>query len=564
MKEVTTLQGLNLQSEISTTVIKIPKTEPVSELLELIKNFHPIFIDEYLFEENTLTIRSKLAFLWKELAETLIKLSKSSITYEEARKLAVEEIIKERIASMSTIPLLYSAYKKGFEVNPTLLRNDRVTYTKTFNRQYTIGAGKGSQIIYSISSSKDSKNAKEIQRDKWASNLMIEGLALPIPKWEILETEEEIEKIWKNFEKPVVIKPTGLTGGSGVSTSINSVEQAKKAFNVAKQATSRHAGKTWQEKIMIQEQVDGEDYRLLVIDGKLEIVTKRIPTFVLGDGKSSIGQLITETNNDPRRDILNPSHTLKPIKIDQPLLDFLEEQKISLEYVPKKDEKITVRKVASMSQGGITEDFTDKVSPEIKYIVESIASSIHAFVIGADILCKDISRPLTKDNGGILEINTMPEAYLNFYPVIGENRGYVADTYIEKLLKGNITKKIVVLGQFTKDIPTLLRQRSLFKSYLSEEDTVGEYKEGDLLINSLKINDELDKEKAIESLKINASLDAIIIHHRNWQEVEDSGLGFDRIDMLVISQELSKEREYFSIVRKYKRKGLIDKIKILK
>lgn len=564
MKEVTTLQGLNLQSEISTTVIKIPKTEPVSELLELIKNFHPIFIDEYFFEENTLTIRSKLAFLWKELAETLIKLSKDSITYEEARKYAVEEIIKERIASMSTIPLLYSAYKEGFEVNPTLLRNDRVTYTKTFNRQYTIGAGKGSQIIYSISSSKDSKNAKEIQRDKWASNLMIEGLALPIPKWEILETEEEIEKIWETFEKPVVIKPTGLTGGSGVSTSINSVEQAKKAFNIAKQATSKHTGKTWQEKIMIQEQVDGEDYRLLVIDGKLEIVTKRIPAFVSGDGKSSIGQLITETNNDPRRDVLNPSHTLKPIKIDQPLLDFLEEQKISLEYVPKKDEKITVRKVASMSQGGITEDFTDKVSPEVKYIVESIASSIHAFVIGADILCKDISRPLTKDNGGILEINTMPEAYLNFYPVIGENREYVADTYIEKLLKGNITKRIVVLGQFTKDIPTLLRQRSLFKSYLSEEDTVGEYKEGDLLINSLKINDELDKEKAIESLKINASLDAIIIHHRNWQEVEDSGLGFDKIDMLVISQELSQEKEYFSIVRKYRRRGLIDKIKILK
>ena len=564
MKEVTTLQGLNLQSEISTTVIKIPKTEPVSELLELIKNFHPIFIDEYFFEENTLTIRSKLAFLWKELAETLIKLSKDSITYEEARKYAVEEIIKERIASMSTIPLLYSAYKEGFEVNPTLLRNDRVTYTKTFNRQYTIGAGKGSQIIYSISSSKDSKNAKEIQRDKWASNLMIEGLALPIPKWEILETEEEIEKIWETFEKPVVIKPTGLTGGSGVSTSINSVEQAKKAFNIAKQATSKHTGKTWQEKIMIQEQVDGEDYRLLVIDGKLEIVTKRIPAFVSGDGKSSIGQLITETNNDPRRDVLNPSHTLKPIKIDQPLLDFLEEQKISLEYVPKKDEKITVRKVASMSQGGITEDFTDKVSPEVKYIVESIASSIHAFVIGADILCKDISRPLTKDNGGILEINTMPEAYLNFYPVIGENREYVADTYIEKLLKGNITKRIVVLGQFTKDIPTLLRQRSLFKSYLSEEDTVGEYKEGDLLINSLKINDELDKEKAIESLKINASLDAIIIHHRNWQEVEDSGLGFDKIDMLVISQELSQEKEYFSIVRKYRRKRLIDKIKILK
>jgi cyanophycin synthetase len=84
-----------------------------------------------------------------------------------------------------------------------------------------------------------------------------------------------------------------------------------------------------------------------------------------------------------------------------------------------------------MSQGGITEDFTDQVGPEIKYIVESIASSIHAFVVGVDILCRDISKPLTKDNGGIIEINTKPEAYLNLYPVIGKQRENVA-THISR------------------------------------------------------------------------------------------------------------------------------------
>ena len=98
---------------------------------------------------------------------------------------------------------------------------------------------------------------------------------------------------------------------------------------------------------MIQEQVQGENYRLLVIDGKLEIATKRIPAFVIGDEQKNIKQLIEETNNDPRRDTTNPAHTLKPIIIDKPLEECLKEQKLSLKDTPEKNEKIYVRKQES-------------------------------------------------------------------------------------------------------------------------------------------------------------------------------------------------------------------------
>jgi hypothetical protein len=195
--------------------------------------------------------------------------------------------------------------------------------------------------------------------------------------------------------------------------------------------------------------------------------------------------------------------------------------------------------------------------------VESIATSIHAFVIGADVLCKDISKPLTKDNGGIIEINTKPEAYLNLYPVIGKQREEVADTHIKKLLKNNKTKKVVVVGQFSKDIPTLLKENPLLKPYLDENDTVGEYKETSIFINSLRINSDLEKEKAIESLKVNASLDVVMIHHRSWEEVRETGLGFDNIDMLVIEDRLTNNKDAMKAVKRYKRKGYIDKIKII-
>jgi cyanophycin synthetase len=567
MKNIQILQGLNFYSEISTTKIvfkkSIRKSDDVIKLLKEIKDLHPVFLDSYDIKGNTLYIKSKLTFLWRELAETLLKLADNKITYKEAREYAISEVIKDRIATMSIIPLLFSAQKQGYEITPTALIDKRVKYSKNFNRLYTIGVGKDSQIIEFMSSSKDSKIAKQIQKDKWSSNLIIERLGIPTPKWQVIDTPEQIEEVWDKYEKPVVIKPTGLTAGNGVSTGINTIEQAQEAFNIAKEKTKKHIGISWQQKVMIQEQVSGDDYRLLVIDGKLEVTTKRIPAFIVGDGKSTIKELIEQTNKDPRRDISKPTHILKPIKIDPPLLKLLAERGLTLSSVPRRDEKITVRKVASMSQGGITEDFTDQVGPEIKYIVESIAQSIHAFVIGADILCKDISKPLTKDNGGIIEINTKPEAYLNLYPVIGKQREYVADTHIRKLLKENNTKKIVVIGQFAKDIPTLLKENTLFKSYLKEEDVVGEYKEESILINSLRINSNLEKEKAIQSLKTNALLDVVMVHHRDWADAESTGLGFDEIDMVVVKKDLSKNKTHMKILKKYKRKGLIDKIKII-
>lgn len=555
---VKVLQGLNLEHQISRIEIDTIKTDNLEKILRTISSFHPIFLQEYKYEEDKLKIYSNLPFLWEELGKIL----EQDLPYDKTLEQCLE-IIKLRVSSKSTIPLLFSAHKLGYETTPTMTGKDLLAYTPSFNRHYTLGCAKGSEIIYSISSSKDSKIAKEIQRDKWSSNLAIEKLGLPLPAWEIIDSFSEIEEVWKHFDKPVVIKPTGLTGGSGVSVGIRTIEEAKEAYKYAKAMVDSKLRKDWQTKVMMQEQVSGEDYRLLVIDGHLEVVTKRIPAFVIGNGKDTIKKLIEETNKDPRRDTSSPAHTLKPIEIDQPLKAYLKEQNLDLDSVPQKDQKIPLRKVASMSQGGITEDFTDKVGPEIKSIVESIAASIHAFALGVDVMCKDISKPLTTDNGAILEINTMPEAYLNLFPVIGTNREYVADTYVKKLLKSNKTKKIVVIGHPQYDIPTTLKQRKIFSPYLQSQDTVGEYKDGEIRINSLTLNKDLTKKEGIEALKLNASLDAIIIHHRDWEEVVKDGLGLNKIDLLMIESSLKENKEYMKIIKKYKRKGLISKIKTL-
>ncbi|MCD4811529.1 hypothetical protein K8R14_02905 [bacterium] len=560
MKNLKTIQGLNLESP--TTQIKISdikESEELFKLLNLIQGFHPIFIENYKLENNLLTISSKLPGIWRNCAKTFRKLSNSEITLQEAQDYTLGTVIKQRVNSMSTIPILHKAQELGYETTLTIANEDIVPGTSagfgyTWNRYYTLGCGKGSEATCSIASTKDSTFGMKVQRDKWSTNKIIERMGLPLPKWEIIDSKKDIDKVWAQYEKPLVIKPTGLTGGSGVVVGIDSKEKAYNALEYATKQVEAKKRSAWQKKIMIQEQVDGpkdgSDYRLLVINGELKVCTKRIPAFIIGNGKSSIKKLIDETNKDPRRNTSNPSHTLKPIIFDDPLTTFLEKQSLTLESIPTKNQKIYVRGIASMSRGGITEDFSDKVSPEIKIIVESIASTMHVFTLGVDIMCKDISKPLTKDNGAILEVNTMPESYLNFFPVIGEVQTEALTYYVQALLKDNHTKKYVVIGQSTDDIPTLLRK----KGYINNEENVGVYKDHKILINNCEFNDNIDTWKAIEALKVNAALDTIILQYRDLDEVKEHGLGFDKIDILFVTKDIKSHKTEMKIIKKYKRK----------
>lgn len=566
MKNAQTIQGLNLESRFTTVKISLPGEyiDEISKLVEKISSFHPIFLEEYTLSPSMLVVRSKLPFLWRESADSFAKLSTRDISYDEAYSYVVDTVIAKRIKSMSTIPILFSAHKHNIETIPVLedimLRDFNDGYRGVFNRYFVIGCGNGSQITGSISSTKDAYLAQNIQRDKWSTNTVIEKLNLPMPKWQTVHSLSELESVWGDYDKPVVIKPTGLTGGHGVVVGINTLDEAKRAYKFAKEATQDKPRGEWQKKIMIQEQVEGEDYRLLVIDGELEIATKRIPAFVIGDGDHTIEELVEITNQDPRREISNPAHILKPIKIDEPLKDCIKEQGYTLSSIPSQDVVVKVRKVASMSQGGITEDFTDLVSDEIKLIVETIAKSTHAFVLGVDVMCKDISKPLTKDNGAILEINTMPESYLNFFPVIGKQRDYVADIYIKKLIKESSTKKYVVIGQTIDDIPTLLR-RNIFNR--NQDMIIGEVKNGSYYINGKEINEGLEHWKAVDAIKCNALLDTIILHFRDWKDVEEKGLGFDHIHTVYVTKDMKNNSECMKIIRRYKRAKLINSIKIL-
>jgi D-alanine-D-alanine ligase-like ATP-grasp enzyme len=512
------LQGINLENNFTTIKISFEK-RPDTSLIEEIKNYHPIFLKSYKVNGNDIIIQSKLPLLWKEIAKILGK--------EDERKLALE-IIKNLVSSMSTIPVLDVADKMNEEITPFLISKSiwKGFGSSQFNRQYCIGCGKRSALTISFSTSKDSRMGKQIQSDKYLTNRLMDRLSIPGAPWENIKSEEHLKQIFENYKKPVVIKPTAFTGGRGVHTKITTIEQALEAYKNIVDITIEKNSKS---KIIIQEQIEGEDYRILTVNGKLQAATKRMPASVQGDGQKTIKELIETKNKDPRRDINSPTHTLKPINIDKPLIDCLQEQQLNLKYIPKKGEEILVRKVASMSQGGTTVDFTDKVHKQIKILSETLAHSLRVYVLGIDVICKDISKPLTKENGGIIEVNTMPEAYLNMFPVLGPQRPQIAQEFVDGLLTDLETKKVVIIGGDFE------QAKEKIKNF---EGNTGLYSSSSIYINGELIEKNLNTDKAVQALKINSYLNNIVFHYASIEEVEKYGFGFDQIDMLYLQQKL--------------------------
>jgi cyanophycin synthetase len=532
------LQGLNLQSSQTTVVAEMEKVKP--ELLDFYKDMHKIFLKDYeIKDDSILSVKTEIPSLWKlpEFLQAIEDYSTDTITLKEAKKKTLE-ITKKQIYSMSSVPIFEAAQNRNKETIQ-LFTNEAILSKNIMNRYFTVGIGHEYGIFVSAASSGDSSLAKKVQKNKSWTNQLIESMELPIAKWAKVEKKEDLEEIAKDIGFPLVIKPVGLTAGHGVHVGINTLEELQEAYDSIQEyfKNMKYPKAGWQKRIIVQKMVPGDDHRILVVNGKVEIATHRIPARVKGDGRHTIEQLIELENKNPQRDKSKPTHTLKPIKINEKLKSVINENGYKLSDIPEEDEIVYVRKVASMSQGGITADVTDKLNPQIKYICESIAQSIQANVLGVDVLAVDISKPLTKKNGSIIEMNTMPEIYLNAFPVIGKSYPDIG----EKILDGMIdpdrhTNRIVALGEFS---PEELLQ--IARENLENTETIGIYSENALFVNGEKLNDKINIHNGVLGLKKNGALDTIVLNYKNQTEVANNGLGFNLIDLVVIKDETEDE-----------------------
>jgi cyanophycin synthetase len=298
-----------------------------------------------------------------------------------------------------------------------------------------LGYGVHQKRIQATTTANTNMIAVDIAGNKHATKKLLGDMGVPVPKGFKIREKEELEKTLASVGYPVVIKPLDGNHGKGATVGIEDLEHAEIAFDKAKEYSR------W---VIVEKQLQGADFRALVVNNRLIAVAERIPAHVVGDGKNTIERLIEITNSDPRRGS-GHEKVLTTIDIDGQTMRCIRAKGYELDTVLPKDEILHLKTTANISTGGTAIDRTDEVHPQNVFLFERIARIIGLDVAGVDIIAENVSEPLAETGGGIIEVNAAPGFRMHLSPSEGIGRN-VAEHVMDMLFPRGTPSRIPIIA----------------------------------------------------------------------------------------------------------------------
>ena len=263
--------------------------------------------------------------------------------------------------------------------------------------------------------SSDSYISPLIMENKIVTKKILAENNIKVPEGKVFDDKKDALNSWNLFiNKKIVIKPNSTNFGKGIT--ILPDNQSYNDFNNAIEYAFKFDG-----SVIIEEFIEGNEYRFLIIGHEVAAVLQRIPANVIGDGKHTVKELIEIKNKDPLRGAgyVTP---LEKIKLNQTEKKFLKLQGKNIRYSPEKNEQVFLRKNSNISTGGDSIDYSDEVINEYKSIALDAAKAVQAKICGADIIIKNIKEKPDENNYAIIELNFNPAIHIHNFPYKGKNR----------------------------------------------------------------------------------------------------------------------------------------------
>jgi cyanophycin synthetase len=298
-----------------------------------------------------------------------------------------------------------------------------------------LGLGTNLRRVQAAMSDYTSAIGVEIAQDKDDTRRVLQAIGLPVPEGMTATTEEAALEAAAEIGFPVLLKPLDASHGRGISGSITDAEGVRAAFAVAK---------GYSRRVVVEQYVTGRDYRVLVVDGRVAAVAERVPAHVVGDGESTVAELIRRANLDPRRG-KGHSRTLTRLPADAATDAFLAARGQSQQHVPAAGEQVFLRATANLSTGGTSIDRTDEIHPDNVTACEMAAGVVGLDIAGIDVLSPDITVPFRENGAVIIEVNAAPGLRMHTHPSEGPGRN-VGAPIIEMLYPPGQPYTIPVIG----------------------------------------------------------------------------------------------------------------------
>ena len=405
-------------------------------------------------------------------------------------------------------------------------RRRHIPWTRLNDRNLVqLGWGVHGRRIRATVTSDTSLIGGEMARDKDEAAAALERAGVPTPTLRLATTVEETVAHARRMGYPVVVKPVDGHHGRGVSLDLLDDAGVGAAFEQAILASRRR-------QAIVQRQMAGRDYRLLVIGGRLIACSERVPAGVVGDGRQTIGQLIERENEDPRRGD-GHARELTRFRLDDRAHALIAAQGLRLEDVPASGRRIELARVANLSTGGTSIDRTDAVHPDVAGMAELAARVVGLDVAGIDIVTTDIGRSLEETAGAIIEINAGPGFRMHTRPTVGRGRN-VGGAVLDHLFGPGSEARIpvaAVTGSNGKTTTVRLLAHILTTSGLATGMTTTE----NIVANGLQLKvGDMAGPASARLLLATPTIEAAVLEVARGGILRD-GLGYDYNDVAIVT-----------------------------
>jgi len=299
-----------------------------------------------------------------------------------------------------------------------------------------LGYGVHQKRIQATLSSRTGILGVELACDKEGTKRVLRDCGVPVPRGTVIYYLDELERAIEDVGGfPIVIKPLDGNHGRGITINIDNWDLAEEAYDAAKAVS---------KGVIVERFYRGRDHRVLVVNGKVVAVAERVPAHVIGDGQSTISELIEQTNRDPRRG-QGHDNILTRIELDRQSWELLDRQGLELDTVLEAGEVCYLKATANLSTGGVAIDRTDEIHPENIWLCQRVAKIIGLDIAGIDVVTQDISQPLRDVDGVIVEVNAAPGFRMHFCPSEGIPRN-VAEPVLDMLFPRGTPSRIPILS----------------------------------------------------------------------------------------------------------------------
>jgi cyanophycin synthetase len=303
-----------------------------------------------------------------------------------------------------------------------------------------LGYGCYRRLLSAATTEQTSALGVDIAGDKVLAKQFMARAGIPVPEGIVAQTAKDAVAALDWLGAPVVVKPRNGNHGKCVTVGIRTAAQAEQAYN-------RAAAGSGSAAVIVESYIPGNDYRVLVVDGRVIAAAQLLPPSVVGDGSSSIGQLIDAVNADPRRGH-GHSRVLTKILVDDVTVAHLAATGLDPASVPPAGQKVSLRKNGNLSTGGTSKDVTGLVHDDVAELCRRSAMAAGLDICGIDLRLPDIGAPLLSGGGqraAVIEINACPGLRMHLAPAEGSPRD-VAEPIIDRLYPPGAQSRIPIIA----------------------------------------------------------------------------------------------------------------------